>query len=168
VSLFFDSGSGSSPAHMLSSEEDIDLLLSLGPRGNAGAWENRSYQFLEENPPYNGYFSLRLEKNWTAREVDPPEDDEPAMQRILDRINGAKDACAPISINYAKRHFDMRHTGSTQKCAAPVGLRSSPKPVRSSTSVAVVRRPPVISLVAWRCTLPSAFATHTVLALCVY
>jgi hypothetical protein len=51
---------------------------------------------------YNGYFSLPLENIWTAREVEPPEDDEPAMQWILYTINGTNDTCAPISINYAK------------------------------------------------------------------
>jgi hypothetical protein len=69
---------------------------------------------------YNGYFSLPLENKWTAPEVDPPEDDEPAMQWILDTINGANNTCAPISINYTKPHSNMRPLGS--KCATPGGL----------------------------------------------
>ncbi|KAJ7890766.1 hypothetical protein B0H13DRAFT_2277030, partial [Mycena leptocephala] len=56
--------------------ENIDLLLSLEPRGIAGTWEDRSDQFLQENPLYNGYFFLPLENIWTACEVDPPEEDE--------------------------------------------------------------------------------------------
>jgi hypothetical protein len=79
---------------------------SLGPR----AWEHGSYLLLEdgfgfgfyetdeENPLYNGYLSLPLEIIWTAPEVDPPEDDEPAMKYILDTINDVNDTCAPIQL----------------------------------------------------------------------
>jgi hypothetical protein len=52
--------------------------------------------------------------------MEPPEDDEPAMQWILDTITGADDTCAPISSNCAKFHSNVRHLGS--KCAAPCRL----------------------------------------------
>ncbi|KAJ7850714.1 hypothetical protein B0H13DRAFT_52615 [Mycena leptocephala] len=95
-------------------ENAIDILLSLGPGGIAGAWKEGSYISLEdglafglyetdeENPLYNGYFSLPLENIWNEREVEPPEDDEPGMRFILDTINGVNDTCS--------------------KCATPGGL----------------------------------------------
>ncbi|KAJ7902256.1 hypothetical protein B0H13DRAFT_760195 [Mycena leptocephala] len=82
-----------------------------------------------------------------AREVDPPEDDEPAMQWILDTINGANDTCS--------------------KCAAPGGLTHSPKPVRAPFLFPfLVRRPsdpfrPPAPPFIWPCELLKGWLKHS-------
>ncbi|KAF7333267.1 F-box domain-containing protein [Mycena sanguinolenta] len=92
---------------------DMDVLLTLGPRGAKRAWEKRSYGALlrkefkldfddDKDCLCHRYFSLPLENIWTERAVDPPSDEEPATRFILDSIIGADDTCS--------------------QCAAPGGL----------------------------------------------
>ncbi|KAF8160443.1 hypothetical protein K438DRAFT_1859751 [Mycena galopus ATCC 62051] len=91
----------------------VDILLTSGPEGAKFAWEDRSYDSLDDDvsvqldndlewPLYVGYFSVPLDNIWTARKVKPPKDEEPATKWILDEIRGANDTCS--------------------QCAAPGGL----------------------------------------------
>lgn len=73
------------------------------------AWVERSTESVEEdlgfslyeyddgeNELYTGYFSLPLNKIWTARGVKPPKDNdekEPPTKWILDAIIGGNDTC---------------------------------------------------------------------------
>ncbi|KAJ7849487.1 hypothetical protein B0H13DRAFT_2088605 [Mycena leptocephala] len=83
-----------------------ESLLSTGPSGALRAWQARSYQVLgddidlmffeddEEIPLFVRYFSLPLQNIWTARNITPPKEDDPASTWILDQVNGANDTCS--------------------------------------------------------------------------
>jgi len=92
----------------------VDAGLSTGPDGALRAWQARSYDVLsdeielaflddDDNELFFGYFSIPLGTIWTARNVTPPKDEEPASKWILDSVNGANDTCS--------------------QCAAPGGLQ---------------------------------------------
>ncbi|KAJ6550199.1 hypothetical protein B0H19DRAFT_1265055 [Mycena capillaripes] len=51
-------------------------------------------EFDSRNTLNIGYFATPLENIWDAREVEPPEDDEPAAKYILNKIVGAHDTCS--------------------------------------------------------------------------
>ncbi|KAJ7853804.1 hypothetical protein B0H14DRAFT_3449995 [Mycena olivaceomarginata] len=101
----------------------VDILLSRGPESVWCTWHERSFEPVESGLPYGldenelhtGYFSLPLNKIWTARGVKPPKDDddkEPPTKWILDLIIGGNDTCDGIIIRWA---------GS--QCATPGGLK---------------------------------------------
>ncbi|KAJ7882481.1 hypothetical protein B0H13DRAFT_2048093 [Mycena leptocephala] len=83
-----------------------ESLLSTGPSGALRAWQARSYQVLEDDidlmffeddeeiPVFVRYFSLPLQNIWTARNITPPKEDDPASTWIVDQVNGANDTCS--------------------------------------------------------------------------
>ncbi|KAJ7800929.1 hypothetical protein B0H14DRAFT_3885345 [Mycena olivaceomarginata] len=83
-----------------------EALLSTGPSGALRAWQDRSYHVLEDDidlmffeddeeiPLFVGYLSLPLKNIWTARNITPPKEDDPASMWILDQVNGANDTCS--------------------------------------------------------------------------
>ncbi|KAJ7914354.1 hypothetical protein B0H13DRAFT_2002868 [Mycena leptocephala] len=83
-----------------------ESLLSTGPSGALRAWQARSYQVLEDDidlmffeddeeiPLFVRYFSLPLQNIWTARNITPPKEDDPASTWIVDQVNGANDTCS--------------------------------------------------------------------------
>ncbi|KAF7342246.1 hypothetical protein MVEN_01812600 [Mycena venus] len=84
----------------------IDSLLSTGPANALRAWQDRSYEVIQDDveftmfddeddaPLFEGYFSLPFENIWTERKVTPPKEDDPASKWILDQVNGANDTCS--------------------------------------------------------------------------
>ncbi|KAJ7792974.1 hypothetical protein B0H14DRAFT_2469633, partial [Mycena olivaceomarginata] len=94
----------------------VDILLSRGPESVWCTWHERSLEPVESGLPYGldenelhtGYFSLPLNKIWTARGVKPPKDDddkEPPTKWILDLTIGGNDTCmyAPLTPELHRR-----------------------------------------------------------------
>ncbi|KAJ7501084.1 hypothetical protein B0H11DRAFT_2275414 [Mycena galericulata] len=77
-----------------------DVLLSLGLRVALTAYQDRdSLELEEEIELFSGYISVPLDSIWAARQITPPEVEEPASTWVLDQVRGADDTCSQCSDN---------------------------------------------------------------------